>query len=411
MVYLCNIAFVLHYYTNMIPRILEDQAKRLLKLFPVLTITGPRQSGKTTLVKQIASHYDYISFENLDYRENARQDPRGFIQQYPRKVILDEIQLVPELVSYLQEVIDQENQPGMFILTGSQNLNLHQQVSQSLAGRSALLRLLPFEMPEVRNLSPYAKWDWNEWAVNGFYPRIFDQMIPPQDFYPAYFETYVQRDVRNIQNIQNLSAFTTFIRLCAGRIGQLLDLTSLATDAGVSVNTAKGWISVLEASYIIFLLQPYYKNLNIRLIKSPKLYFWDVGLASWLLKISDPTQWGSHYLRGGIFENLVIADIQKQLIHRHDQTDLYFLRDSRGIEIDCLKESSRNMEWIEIKSGKTFNQEYLSGLKKWSKTFTPASLTKTLVYAGDQETWQNDVLVRNWKTYLLGKVSTLHTPN
>jgi predicted AAA+ superfamily ATPase len=387
---------------ELIKRTLEDQATRLLKLFPVVTITGPRQSGKTTLAKVIGKDYRYVSFENPDIRENAKKDPRGFLRQYSDRTIFDEIQLVPDLVSYLQEIIDQENKPGMYILTGSQNLALHEQVSQSLAGRTAMLRLLPFEMAELKNQASQKDWDFNHWIVSGFYPRIYDQQIPSSDFYPAYFETYIQRDVRRILNIHNLSGFITFIRLCAGRVGQLLDLSSLANDTGVSVNTVKGWLSVLEASYILFQLNPYYKNLNQRLIKSSKLYFYDTGLASWLLKISAPEQLETHYLRGGLFENLVIADLLKQSFHQAQQTDLYFLRNSNGVEIDCLKESPGGLELIEIKSGRTFNQSFLSGLNKWSKFIPDPMVKKTLIYAGNQETWQSDVQIRNWKNYLLG---------
>ncbi|MCX6225523.1 MAG: ATP-binding protein [Bacteroidia bacterium] len=385
---------------ELIKRTLEAQVTRLMTLFPVITITGPRQSGKTTLAKTIAKDYQYISFENPDIRENAKKDPRGFLRQYPNKAIFDEIQLVPELVSYLQEIIDLENEPGMYILTGSQNLALHEQVSQSLAGRTAMLRLLPFEIAELNDQPAQKEWDFPQWIVNGFYPRLYYQKIPPSDFYPAYFETYIQRDVRHIQNIHNLSGFITFIRLCAGRIGQLLELTSLANDAGVSVNTAKGWLSVLEASYIIFLLQPYYKNLNQRVIKSPKLYFYDTGLASWLLKISDPDQLESHYLRGGLFENMIIADLLKQSCHRLQQADLYFLRNSNGVEIDCVSESPNGLELIEIKSGRTFNQGFLSGLTKWSRNIPDPSVKKSLVYAGNEETWQSGIQVRNWKKYL-----------
>jgi uncharacterized protein len=388
---------------NFIRRTLESQVTRLMKLFPVVTITGPRQSGKTTLVRSIAMDYQYVTFENLDIRENAQKDPRGFLRQYHDKTIFDEIQLVPELISYLQETIDRENKPGMFLLTGSQNLTLHQQVSQSLAGRTAMLRLLPFEISELQDQQVQKDWDFHQWIVNGFYPRVYDQGIPPSDFYPAYFETYIQRDVRRMQNIHDLSVFITFIRLCAGRIGQLLELSSLANDAGISVNTAKGWLSILEASYIVFLLQPYYKNPNQRMIKSPKLYFYDTGLASWLLKITDPEQIETHYLRGGLFENLVIADLQKQSSHQLQQADLYFLRNSNGVEIDCLKESPQGLELIEIKSGRTFNQSFLSGLTKWSKTITDPSVKKSVIYSGNEETWQSEIHIRNWKNYLLGK--------
>jgi predicted AAA+ superfamily ATPase len=386
---------------NMVRRTLEGQVARLLKLFPVVTITGPRQSGKTTLARTIGLDYQYVSFENLDIRENAQKDPRGFLRQYPNKAIFDEIQLVPGLVSYLQEIIDAENSPGRFILTGSQNLSLHEQVSQSLAGRTAMLRLLPFEISELQDLPEQKDWDFHQWIIHGFYPRVYDQHIPASDFYPAYFETYIQRDVRHIQNIHNLSGFITFIRLCAGRIGQMLDLSSLANDAGVSVNTAKGWLSVLEASYIIFLLQPYYKNLNQRVIKSPKLYFYDTGLASWLLKIADPGQLETHYLRGGLFENLIIADLLKRSAHRVSPEDLYFLRNSNGVEIDCLRESPKGIELIDIKSGRTFNQDYLSGLLKWNKAFADPSIRKSVVYSGNEETWQSEIQIRNWKRFLL----------
>ena len=271
----------------MINRIIESKVLHLSKKYPVITITGPRQSGKTTLVQSVFRDHSYYTLENPETRAVIQNDPQGFFQTHlSKKLIIDEIQYIPELLSYIQVITDENKIQGQFILTGSQSLILSEKISQTLAGRTAILKLLPFSLKELNHIKKYKHSDFEEWIFRGFYPRIYDQDIDPESFYPFYFETYVQRDVRQIQNIRDLTLFSNFVRLCAGRIGQLLDYSSLANDTGVSVNTIKGWLAVLEASFVIFLLHPYYRNFNKRMIKSPKLYFTDTGLASFLLKFA-----------------------------------------------------------------------------------------------------------------------------
>jgi predicted AAA+ superfamily ATPase len=285
----------------MIKRIIESKALHLSKKYPVITITGPRQSGKTTLVQSVFHDHSYYTLENPETRSVIQNDPQGFFQTHlSKKLIIDEIQHIPELLSYIQVITDENKIQGQFILTGSQSLILSEKISQTLAGRTAILKLLPFSLKELNHIKKYKHSDFEEWIFRGFYPRIYDQDIDPESFYPFYFETYVQRDVRQIQNIRDLTLFSNFIRLCAGRIGQLLDYSSLANDTGVSVNTIKGWLAVLEASFVIFLLHPYYRNFNKRIIKSPKLYFTDTGMAAFLLNIKNSEQIKSHYLKGGL---------------------------------------------------------------------------------------------------------------
>lgn len=290
----------------MVRRNLADSLARLASKYPVISITGPRQSGKTTLVREVFPQHEYVTFENPDIRQRAMADPEGFFLPGNKNMILDEVQHVPQLLSYIQEITDRAKINGQFILTGSQSLLLSEKISQLLAGRTAVLKLFPFDFAELESSGYEQGKSYEDVITRGFFPRLYDQQIHPLDFYPFYFETYVQRDVRQILNIHDLNLFTNFVRLCAGRIGQLLDYSSLARDTGISVNTAKGWISLLEASYLIFLLHPYYQNFNKRIIKSPKLYFTDTGLASWLLNIRDSVQLETHYLKGNLFENLVL---------------------------------------------------------------------------------------------------------
>jgi len=380
----------------MIKRQISNKLLQLSKKFRVVTITGPRQSGKTTLAKAVFSEYDYVSLENLDTRLLAQEDPRGFLQSHPGLCIIDEIQLVPELLSYIQTIVDKENVKGRFILTGSQNLLLLEKITQSLAGRTALIKLLPLSQLELSKLHDINFPDYEEIIYQGFYPAIYADEIPPEDFYPAYVETYVQRDVRQIQNIRNLTTFTSFIKLCAGRTGQILDYSSLASDAGISVNTAKDWISVLETSYIIFLLQPYYKNFSKRLIKSPKLYFYDTGLASYLLNIRDKTQLSTHYLKGSLFENIVILEFLKYRFNQGLQSDIFFWRDNKKNEIDCIVDKIEPIA-IEIKSGKTFTKDFLKMRKYWQNISAIENNDFSLIYGGDESFSFQGTNIYSWK--------------
>ncbi|MCK4379143.1 MAG: ATP-binding protein, partial [Deltaproteobacteria bacterium] len=284
----------------MIERILADKCQELVQKYPLLTITGPRQSGKTTLVRTLFHHYRYLSFEDPDIRLYAAEDPRGFLQEYPDHVILDEVQRVPEIFSYLQTHTDLKNENGQFILTGSQHFLLSEGISQSLAGRTGILHLLPLSLEEIGTTSISSL---ESYLLKGGYPRLHDHHIDPADFFPGYTATYLERDIRLIKNIVNLPIFERFLRLCAGRVGQLVNFSSLADDVGISHNTVKAWLSLLETSFIVFRLQPHYKNYKKRLVKMPKLYFWDSGLLCSLLGIETESQLASHFLCGNIFES------------------------------------------------------------------------------------------------------------
>ena len=347
-------------------------------------------------MKSVFESYEYASLENPERRSIARTDPQGFLSGYKKNLIIDEVQYVPELLSYIQEIVDNENKPARFILTGSQSLLMLEKITQSLAGRTALLKLLPFSMDELQTAGFDTKTDYCKWIYTGFFPRIFDADILPGDFYPAYFETYVQRDVRQIQNVKDLDRFSNFVSLCAGRVGQILDYSSLANDAGVSVNTTKGWISVLQAGYIIFLLQPYYKNVNKRVIKSPKLYFTDTGLVSFLLNINSGDQLTNHYLRGNLFENFILLEILKYRLNSGIPPNLFYYRDNNRNEIDCIIEKANTLDVIEIKSGQTFSDNFLKSLNFWEKHFSHFNSKRYLVYGGTLKTEYKNINIVPW---------------
>ena len=349
----------------MIQREIKDKLLMLSGKFPVVSLTGPRQSGKTTLLKESFPDYLYTSLEEPDTRILAESDPRRFLASAPR-MIIDEIQRIPDLFSYIQTITDQSGQVGQFIISGSQSFLLNERISQSLAGRVAILHLLPFSYSELSAHGLKAE-SVEEIIYNGFYPRLYDKKINPQDFYPNYIQTYIERDVRLLQNVQNLNLFVRFMKLCAGRAGQLLNLSSLANDTGVSVNTAKSWISVLEASFIIFLLQPHHKNFNKRLVKMPKLYFHDTGLASSLLGISSAEQVDTHFQYGALFENFIISELLKRRFHGGKRNNLYFWRDHKGVEIDVIIELADSLIPVEIKSSRTYSESFFSGISYWRK--------------------------------------------
>ena len=347
-------------------------------------------------MREVFPQHEYVTFENPDIRQRALADPESFFLPGNKNMILDEVQHVPQLLSYIQEITDRAKINGQFILTGSQSLLLSEKISQSLAGRTAVLKLFPFDFAELESSGYEQGKSYEDVITRGFFPRLYDQQIHPLDFYPFYFETYVQRDVRQILNIHDLNLFTNFVRLCAGRIGQLLDYSSLARDTGISVNTAKGWISLLEASYLIFLLHPYYQNFNKRIIKSPKLYFTDTGLASWLLNIRDSVQLETHYLKGNLFENLVLLELYKKSIHKANTPNLWFFRDNNGIEIDCLKEDQA-LTLIEIKSSRTFREDSLKGIKFIDRIITDRPVQKVIISGGDDSFHFKGSNVVSWR--------------
>lgn len=380
----------------MIKRALTPKIKKLSTLYPVIAITGPRQSGKTTLVKEIFSDYLYLNLENLDLLSAARADPRNFLHLGSgQKIIIDEIQKLPDLFSYIQTEVDERKISGQFVITGSQQFELSEKISQSLAGRVANFTLLPLAISEIGKIPVFEKL-----AVNGFYPRIYDRPIPPKDYYRDYLSSYVERDVRQIKNIGDLSSFQRFLQLVAGRVGQIVNLSTLASDAGISHRTAESWLSVLEASYIIFRLQPYFRNFGKRVIKSPKLYFYDTGLLCYLLGIDSPKGLSVHFAIGSIFENMVIADCLKQTANDRSSDRLYFFRDNNGLELDLIVDHSGTQKGIEIKSGRTFNPEMLSGLKQWQKLNAHAGETGYLIYNGELEQKIGNNKIVNWKSFI-----------
>lgn len=375
----------------MINRRLQNKLLELYKYFPVVSLNGPRQSGKTTLIKDTFVNLPYVSLEDPDVRLQAETDPRTFLSNFPEGAIFDEVQRVPSLFSYLQGIVDQ-NKEVKFILSGSQNFLLNEKISQSLAGRVGVLTLLPLSLSEIKkeNLLPA---DFKVLLHKGFYPALYDRDIPPHLYYPSYLQTYIERDVRLLKNIENESLFLLFLKLCAGRAGQLLNISNLAADTGVSVNTAKSWISLLETSYVVFRLQPYHNNLNKRLIKTSKLYFYDTGLLCHLLNLQNPEQLTSFYGLGNIFENFVVADLLKQQLNNGQLPNLYFWQDKSGLEIDCLLDTPRGVINIEVKAGKTQLPDYFNNLKKW-----PGKATASfVVYGGeDDRRMENGTLV-SWK--------------
>jgi len=365
----------------MIKRNLQKQVLHFAGKFPVVTLTGPRQSGKSTLLRTSFPDYNYVSLEEPDIRLMAESDPKFFLNNLQGKTIIDEVQYVPDLFSYIQTRVDAENRSGMYILSGSQNFLLMQRITQSLAGRAAILKLLPFSYDEICQLNPGKAID--ELILFGGYPRIYDKNILPHEFYPNYIQTYVERDVRLLRNITDLSLFIRFIKLCAGRIGQMLNTASLANDCGINVATANAWLSLLETSYIIFQLKPYYKNFNKRLVKSPKLYFYDTGLACSLLSIENAVQVNTHYLRGELFENWTIAEYIKQSYANAKEPSIYFWRDSNGHEIDLLTETANGIEAFEIKSGATMNTDHFKGLKRWQEISGASPEQSHVIYTGE----------------------------
>ena len=371
----------------MIEREITTHLKNLFEQYPFVTVTGPRQAGKTTLCRASFPHLEYVNLEAPDQREFAETDPRGFLSRLGEGAVLDEIQRVPELLSYLQVLADEAGRNGLFVLTGSEQFRLSGAIGQSLAGRTAMLRLLPFSLAERRRAHASANID--DILYSGFYPRIHDQGLEPRQALGDYFETYVERDVRRVGEIRNLSNFRRFVRLCAGRVGQLANLSALGADAGVSHTTARHWLTILEASYIVFLLPPFFANVRKRLVKTPKLYFYDVGLASHLIGIEHAAQLSTHPLRGALFENVIVTEALKHRFNRGRRSNLFFYRDVRGLECDLLYENGDGVGAIEIKSGATLASDWFDVFPRVEKAL-PQILHRAVVYGGAERQSRRD---------------------
>ena len=362
----------------MIPRLLAKSAQKAFSQYPIVTLTGPRQSGKTTLAKALFD-LPYINLEDPVSREFATQDPKDFLAQYKNGAIIDEIQRVTDLTSYIQVMVDESNRAGQYILTSSIDFAAREQVSQSLAGRTALLTLLPLSQQEI-TYAGIEKANHFESIVTGGYPRIFDRGINESDFCSDYIGTYLDRDLRLLSGLRDLSRFQLFMRLCAAQTGQLLNLNRLGNDCGISQSTATEWLNLLEASYVLYRLKPYFANTTKRLVKRPKLYFYDTGIACYLLGISEPEHLEYHPLRGAIFENWVINEVLKYDLGRQRTSDISFYADSNGNEVDLIYRSEMKLVPIEIKSGQTVHQDFFKGVMRFSKSFS--SLPGAVVYAG-----------------------------
>jgi predicted AAA+ superfamily ATPase len=395
----------------MIERTLARKLLEASRRYPVVTVTGPRQSGKTTLVRATFPSLAYVSLELPDQRAFALEDPRGFLAQFEGPVILDEVQRAPDLFSYIQVLVDERDRPGQFVLTGSHNFMLLRSISQSLAGRCAVLHLLPFslseltgrralrleslgsEQPRPTRRPRFAVLDV---LFTGFYPRIHDRGLPPQDWLANYYQTYLERDVRSVLDVGDLETFGRFVRLCAGRNGQIVNLSALASDCGVTHTTARRWISVLEASFIILLLRPHHRNFGKRLIKSPKLYFLDTGLLSFLLRVRTPEDLHHHAARGAIFESFVVSELVKNFVHRGLPPDISFWRDATGHEVDVVVELGDTTVPVEIKSAQTVASDFFAGLDYFRRVSRCPEGPAALIHAGDRAFRQRAVVVYPW---------------
>lgn len=380
----------------MIDRMATDALAKLAKGFPVVAIMGPRQSGKTTLARRHFADFEYLSLEDLDVRAEVIEDPRGFLERRKKGFIVDEAQHAPDLFSYLQGYADQSRVMGQIVLTGSQNFLMMERISQSLAGRVGSLELMPFSLSELA-LSGHLG-DLDEQLFRGGYPPIYDRGVDPDLWYPRYIQTYIDRDVRTVRQVADLGAFQKFVRLCAGRIGQLLNFSSLGNECGVDYKTAQAWLSVLETSYVLFRLPPYHRNFNKRIVKQPKLYFHDTGLACTLLGIESPQQVETHYLRGALFENAVVVEMLKKRLNAGRVPRLFFWRDHRGREIDLIEETAEGLQATEIKSGATLQQTHFENLRWFGETAAESLASAKLVYGGARDTFRDQVQVVSWRS-------------
>lgn len=384
---------------------MKMSTKRVIKIemdiyknkYPILALTGPRQSGKTTFLKSQFSDYEYVNLENPDIRNFAIEDPNGFLKQYNKYVIFDEVQRVPHLFSYLQTKVDEDKVMGQYILSGSQNFHLMENITQSLAGRVALFKLLPFDMTEMEE----ANWLNENYAVNlqkGFYPAIYDRKIPSNVFYSNYIQTYVERDLSELIQVKDLKQFRNFLSLCAARAGQLINLNALANECGISQPTAKSWVSVLESSYIVYQLQPYFSNFNKRITKSSKLYFYDTGLLCFLLKITDAESVILSSLKGSLFENYVITEFIKKNYHNNLLRDVWFWRDAVGHEVDFIWQKTEKLNLVEIKATETIMQDMFKGLNYFEKLKPELIESKSIIHTGLFDQKRTIGSVKSWKS-------------
>jgi len=380
----------------MIDRLMTSTLLRLAGSFPVIVMTGPRQSGKTTLAKAVFSDKPYITLEDPDERAFAIEDPKGFLRRFDAGAVFDEAQRWPDLFSWLQGMVDADPQPGKYVLTGSQQFGLLAGISQSLAGRAGITHLLPLSLSEIPIVKEQTR-SLDELMITGGYPALHSRQIATGDWFASYVATYVERDVRLVLNIQDLTAFQRFLRLCAGRNGQLLNLSALAGEAGISHNTAKSWLSVLESSYLVHLLPPYYRNFGKRLVKSPKLYFLDVGLACWLLGIRTAEVLALHPLRGALFESLVISEFIKSRYNKGLPSDLYFWRDNNGVGADLVFETGSKLQPVEIKSGSTITSDYIRAGQRSARFASGEADAPWLIYGGNDSYERNGLNVIGWR--------------
>ncbi|MFZ4580753.1 MAG: ATP-binding protein [Myxococcota bacterium] len=367
--------------TNQIQRTASATVSRLLRGFPIVVVTGPRQAGKTTLVRAACPDKPYVSLEDPDVRLEADRDPRGFLRYYAGGAVFDEVQRCPQLLSYLQGIVDETGTPGQFVLTGSQQFGLLAGVTQSLAGRAGLCELLPFSLGELQ-AAGRAPPDVETLLWLGGYPPVHIRDVAPQDWYRSYVATYLERDVRQVLDVRDISLFQKFLRACAARSGQLLNLSGLAADLGISHSTARQWLTVLEASYVVHLLPPYHRNFGKRLVKTPKLHFVDTGLAAWLLDIRSARELQVHPMRGVLFESWVIGELRKHLLHLGESANVFFWRDSAGHEVDAVWDKGAEMVAIEAKSGQTVASDAWKGLAQWRKVAGLAGGREWLVHGG-----------------------------
>jgi uncharacterized protein len=394
----------------MIQRQLFKELKKYSKKFQIISIFGPRQSGKTTLARMTFDTYQYVNLENIRERSRIEADPIEYLEQTSDKagIIFDEVQNIPELFSFIQVYVDEHKKPGHIILTGSHNLLLNESITQSLAGRTAIVTLLPLSISELKNVSLLPD-SYIKIIQKGSYPKVIasKDKLKPSEWYPSYIHTYVERDVRQLKNVNDLSLFQDFIGLCAGRIGQLLNLSLLANDCGITVNTAKSWLSILESSYIVFMIRQHHKNFNKRIVKTPKLYFYDTGLACSILGIENEEQLFQHYMRGNLFESFIISELVKHFHNSVRSPRIYFWRVHQGHEIDCIIDRAGKLIPIEIKSGKSYNTSFFDGLKYWNSISDSKPENGFIVYGGEENIECKNGKLISWKS--IGKIlKTLH---
>jgi predicted AAA+ superfamily ATPase len=383
----------------LVSRDIISAIRRISPKYPILALTGPRQSGKTTLLKNLFPDYRYISLENPDNRNFAESDPNGFLKEFDTHVIFDEVQRVPELFSYIQNIVDDRSgEMGIYVLSGSQNFHLMHSITQSLAGRVAIFKLFPFDLKELNNAGLLGENYLNS-IIKGYYPAIYDRDIPSKVFYSNYIETYINRDISELVAIRDLRIFQNFLALCATRAGQLLNLNALANECGISQPTAKSWLSALEQSFITFQLYPYHKNFNKRIVKTPKLYFYDTGLLCHLLKISKTETLLTHPIKGALFENMMIAEYVKQMHHHNNPEDLWFWRDTHGNEIDLIVDKGDQMDIIEFKASQTIKTQMFDGLSKFEEISQIKNLNKSLVYGGDTSQKRSAGDLVSWREF------------